>query len=97
METLNMKIEETRHYSNPAAYAVATAISKAAGTVMTFMPKTTRASLYEWAYMKENAMRDERLITGRYPTRTWYGLTGVDQYDLVADFVMLNAYKAGVR
>jgi hypothetical protein len=97
METQTNKITETRHYSNPATYAVATAITKAAGTVLGLLPRAIRVSLYEWAYIKENAMRDERLITGRYPLRTWYGITGVDQYDLVADFVMLNAYKGGVR
>jgi len=97
METLIINIKGTQQDSNAATYAIATAVSRALGAVMPLMPRRLKASLYGWAYMKENAIRDERFLTGSYPSSTWYGLNGVDQYDLVADFVMLNAYKAGVR
>jgi hypothetical protein len=97
METRIINIKETQQHSNAASYAIATAVSKAVGAVMPLMPRRMKASLYEWAYIKEHAIWEQRFLTGNYPSSTWYGLNGVDQYDLVADFVMLNAYKAGVR
>ena len=89
--------QNKNRYSNAAVYQIASVVTRATGALLPLMPKNMKASLYGWAYEKENTIANQRLENGTYPDRTWYGLNGVDQYDLLADFVMLNGYKSGVR
>lgn len=63
---------------------------------MQILPKQVARGIFEWAYFKEEAIRAQVISGGSYPKRAWFGLTGIDQYDLIADFAMRSQY-AGSR
>jgi hypothetical protein len=78
-------IKTNNHYSNwtygPAAFISHQVIP----TVTMMLPWKAKSALYNALVSREETIAAERRAYGRYPERTWYGLNGVDQYDLVAD------------
>lgn len=82
---ITLKIKTNNDYSNwtygPAAFLshqVIPAVSK-------LLPWKAKAAIYNALVSREETIAAERRAYGRYPERTWYGLNGVDQYDLWAD------------
>ena len=92
-----MEKKTNSHYSNAAVYETCLGVSRVVGKMFKVMPYNLKRSIFEWAVVQEAAILQERYNTGNYPARTWWGLNGVDQYDIIADFVMFNAYEGEVR
>jgi hypothetical protein len=82
---ITLKTKTNNDYSNwtygPAAFISHQIIP----TVAMMLPWKVKAALYNCLVSREETIAAERRAYGRYPERTWYGLNGVDQYDLVAD------------
>lgn len=82
---IQLTIKTNNDYSNWTYSPVAFIAHKVVPAISTLLPTKTRGNLYDRLTLKEEHIAGARRATGEYPKRTWYGLNGVDQYDLWAD------------
>lgn len=84
---ITLKLKTNNGYSSwvytPAAFIAHTVVP----AISTLLPQKMRGNLYDKLVLKEEHIARTKRATGEYPDRTWYGLNGVDQYDLWADCV----------
>jgi hypothetical protein len=82
---ITLPIKSNNDYSSWVYTPIALFAWKVVPAVSTLLPEAARQKLYNFLAEKEESIGMTRRNTGQYPPRTWYGLNGVDQYDLWAD------------
>lgn len=82
---ITLPIKSNTDYSNRIYIPLAFVAHRLVPAVSLLLPHSLREKLYHFLATKEEAIATVRRNTGEYPARTWYGLNGVDQYDLWAD------------
>ena len=82
---ITLPIKSNNDYSSWVYTPIALFACKVVPAVSTLLPEAARQKLYNFLAEKEESIGMTRRNTGQYPPRTWYGLNGVDQYDLWAD------------
>jgi hypothetical protein len=82
---ITLPIKSNNDYSGWVYTPIAVIACKVVPAVSTLLPQAVREKLYAYLADKEESIAMNRRSTGHYPKRTWYGLNGVDQYDLWAD------------
>ena len=83
--SITLPIKTNNDYSGWVYTPMAMLAWKVVPATSALLPQTIRQKLYNYLCSKEETILAMRRETGEYPARTWYGLNGVDQYDLWAD------------
>ena len=82
---ITLPIKSNNDYSSWAYGPAAFLAHKVVPAISTLLPQSLREKLYHKLADKEETLAVIRRAIGVYPDRTWFGLNGVDQYDLWAD------------
>jgi hypothetical protein len=82
---ITLPIKSNNDYSGWVYTPMAVIAYKLLPALSKLLPSALKWKLHDHAHHKAETIRQQRLTTGQYPPRTWYGLNGVDQYDLWAD------------
>jgi hypothetical protein len=82
---ITLPIKSNSDYSNRIYIPLAFVAHRLVPAVSLLMSRSLREKLYNFLASKEESIATIRRNTGDYPARTWYGLNGIDQYDLWAD------------
>ena len=82
---ITLPIKTNNDYSGWVYTPLSVFASRVVPAVTLLLAQSSREKLYHYVANKEEAIAMTRRNTGQYPARTWYGLNGVDQYDLWAD------------